>query len=126
MNKILLMVYGLCILGMAAGVILIFFEQRANGMIALGSSMSILGLVYFLQEYAWILGLISGLFVVGLLIMCALQILGDSKVKQELVKSFETIKNATKYTSEEKLAITNIQSEKTINEVDAIKKKLGV
>lgn len=126
MNKILLMVYGLCILGMAAGVILIFFEQRGNGIIALGSSMSILGLVYFLQEYAWVLGLMSGLFVVGLLIVCALQILGDSKVKAELVKSFEVVKNATKYSSDEKLAVTNIQSEKTITEVENIKKKLGV
>lgn len=126
MNKILLMVYGLCMLGLVAGVILIFFEQRSNGIVAIGSSASILGLVYFLQEYAWVLGLLSGLFVVGLLVMCTLQIFGDSKIKSELVKSFEVIKNATKYGSDEKLAVTNIQSEKTINEVENIKKKLGV
>lgn len=123
-NKVLLLTYSLCILGIVAGVVLIFFNQHQNGIIALGSSVTIMGFVYFLQTYAWILGIVAGIVFVGLLVLCGIKILNDQKTKKELIKSFEVVKSATKYEDAERLAITKIQSESTINEVDRIKKDI--
>ena len=124
MNRILLITFTLCILGISAGVILIFFNQHANGMIAIGSSGTILGLIFFLKSYAWALSLVSGVSFMALLIYLGYTIFQDQKTKKELVKSFEVVKSATKYEASEKLAVTNIQSDRTINEIDKIKKSL--
>lgn len=126
MNKILLLTYALCVLGIAGGVILMFFNQQNNGMIVLCVSVAMMGLVYFLQTYAWILGILSGVLFIGLLCSCVYKIYIDQKTKIELVKSYETIKTATKYEHAEKLAVTNIQSDNTINEVKKIKENIGL
>ena len=126
MNKILLLTYALCILGLASGVILMFFNQQNNGVIVICSSVSMLGLVYFLQSFAWLLGIISGTMFIGLLSLCVYKIYCDQKTKIELVKSFEKVKNATQYTDKEKLSVINIQSDNTIKEVENIKKTIGL
>jgi hypothetical protein len=126
MNKILLLTYGLCILGITGGVILMFFNQQNNGIIVICVSVAMLGLIYFLQTYAWLLGIVSGTMFIGLLGLCVYKIYCDQKTKLELVQSFEKVKNATQYTEKEKLAVTNIQSDSTINEVQTIKKAIGL
>ena len=103
-----------------------FFNQQNNGMIVICVSVAMIGLVYFLQTYAWILGILSGVLFVGLLCACVYKIYVDQKTKIELVKSFEAIKTATKYEHAEKLAVTNIQSDNTINEVKKIKDNIGL
>lgn len=124
MQKILITVYGLCILGLIAGIILIWFNQQKNGIILVGSSASILGCVYFLQHYAWILGIISGVIFIISLIICIARIVKDQKIKRELVQSYEYVKNMPKYESEEKLAVNRIQSDTTIEEIEKIKKNI--
>jgi hypothetical protein len=125
-DKILLMAYALCFLGIVAGVILIGFSQHKNGIILVGSSITILGLIYFLQAYAWVLGIVAGIFFVGLIVTFGLKVIKDQRIKKELVLSYEKIKSATQYTDTEKKNVLNIQSENTINEVSAIKKDLGI
>lgn len=125
-NMILLGVYGLGIASIIAGIALLMFDVKKFGGVMTIIGIAILGLVYALSTYALIIGIIAAIIFVSLLVLVGIKIFNDQSVIEELVRSYEHIKNKTTYTDVDKLEVLKMQSDSTIAKVDEVKEKLKI
>jgi len=112
---------------MVIGVLLAVFGSSPKTGISLTiSSMTLSGISYFMSQYVFLIAIIGGIIFVGSFLYTIYVIQKHRKGLEEVVPSFEAVKNKDWTTSDVKDEVNKLQSPQTKELIKEIKTKQGL
>lgn len=120
-QRIWMFVISICALLLIAGVLISIYVNPKTGIPLIVAAITCSSIAYFMAQYAWIIGLIGGLFFLGIIVYAIYYIYVHKKALVESITSLELLKNAKGEWNTIKQNVKNIQSPTTQKIVSSIK-----
>lgn len=118
-QKILMIVLSICCVMLIGGVLLSVYGQPKVGIPLAIGAIGCFSIAYFMAAYTWLIGIVGGVFILGIIVYSISYIYTHKKSLIESMISFETVKSELKKVVDSKTwenvkdTVNNIQSPTT-------------
>lgn len=120
-----LYISGLCAIGLIAGIAMVVYGMKKSGITLLGGSLLLLSVAYFVSTYPWVLVIVGGIVVVGVLGFTIYEFSTTHNALEETVMTVETAKHRKWDDAKRLIKKMKVQSKNTKDMIGKIKSKIA-